>query len=59
MKIVIGDMLKILNVKRYLGEIELMKYDVDLDLCVWYIFSNYLEKIEIWWGFVICLFIMF
>lgn len=59
MKIVIGDMLKILNVKRYLGEIELMKYDVDLDLCVWYIFSNYLEKIEIRRGFVIRLFITF
>lgn len=33
-KIVIGDMLKTSNAKRHLGEIELMKYDVDPDLCV-------------------------
>lgn len=56
-KIVIGDMLKTSNAKRHLGEIELMKYDVDPDLCVRHTLSNYLEKTETRRGSVTRLFI--
>lgn len=54
-KIVIGDMLK--TSKRHLGEIELMKYDVDPDLCVRHTLSNYLDKTETRRGSVTRLFI--
>lgn len=56
-KIVIGDTLKTSNAKTHLGEIELMKYDVDKDLCVRHTLSNYLEKTETRWGSVTRFFI--
>lgn len=56
-KIVIGYMLKTSNAKRHLGEIELINYDVDKNLCVLNTLSNYLEKTETRRGSVTRLFI--